>query len=161
MHYSTYRYRRESQWRKDYVGLLKSRIQKVYQHTTNSRMEKRVSEYIMLHDYVDLKEVFERSAPYVHKDYDGDPIIALGSASSLVEKGISGVIYILPFTCMPGTIVSSVTSDFRKDHRDIPWLNFAYDGQQDSGTETRLQAFMHQAENYRRSVAVDKLNVSV
>ncbi|MEZ5000600.1 MAG: hypothetical protein R2727_08155 [Bacteroidales bacterium] len=95
--------------------------------------------------------MFRRSAPYVHRDYDGDPVIALGSASSLYEKGIAGVVYILPFTCMPGTIVSSVSSDFRKDHGNIPWLNFAYDGQQDSGIDTHLQAFMFQARQYFNS----------
>jgi len=124
-------------------------------------MEKKISDYVMLHDYVDIKEVFRRSAPYVHKDYDGDPIIALGSASSLIEKGIAGVIYILPFTCMPGTIISSVSSDFRKDHQDIPWLNFAYDGQQDSGIETHLQAFFHQAEKYHYEKVADKIKVGV
>jgi hypothetical protein len=51
---------------------------------------------------------------------------------------------------MPGTIVSSVSGDFRKDHNNIPWLNFAYDGQEDASIETHMQAFMHQAHEYQR-----------
>ncbi|HCC70872.1 MAG TPA: hypothetical protein DEQ09_06955 [Bacteroidales bacterium] len=49
---------------------------------------------------------------------------------------------------MPGTIVASVSGDFKKDHNNIPWLNFAYDGQQDGSIETHLQAFMHQVHEY-------------
>jgi len=49
---------------------------------------------------------------------------------------------------MPGTLISSVTPKFRKDHNNIPWENIAYDGQDDTGIETRLQAFMHQAKGY-------------
>jgi len=46
-------------------------------------------------------------------------------------------------------LVTSVTSDFRRDHKNIPWENIAYDGQQDASIETRLQAFMHQANEYK------------
>ena len=49
---------------------------------------------------------------------------------------------------MPGTIVASVSGDFRKDHNNLPWLNFAYDGQDSATVETHMQAFMHQAKEY-------------
>lgn len=159
LHYSTYRYWRDSMWKRQPGGLLRSKIQEIYQHSTNGRLEKRVLQNLQLHDYVGLKEVFKRAAPYVHRDYDGDPVISLGSASSLYEKGISGVVYILPFTCMPGTIVSSVSSDFRKDHGNIPWLNFAYDGQQDSGIETHLQAFIYQVKKFSAERAIKKMEI--
>ena len=54
----------------------------------------------------------------------------------------------MPFTCMPGTLVSSLTNDFRKDHNNIPWETIAYDGQEDTSIDTRLQAFMHQVKEY-------------
>lgn len=148
LHYSTYRYARDSRWKGSMAGQARAKMQEIFQHATNNYLEKKVVENLRLHDYVGIKEVFQRAGPYVHHDYDGDPVIALGSASSLFEKGISGVVYILPFTCMPGTLVSSVSGDFRKDHGNIPWLNFAWDGQQDSGTETHLQAFMYQVQKF-------------
>ncbi len=145
LHYSTYRYTRDSKWKGDRTGIIKSKIQKHYQHYTGHRMTKAAHEYIRLKDYFTVDDLIKGSAPYVHRDYDGEPVVALGSASSLTSLNISGVVYILPFTCMPGTIVSSVSGDFKKDHNNIPWLNFAYDGQEDAGIETHLQAFMHQA----------------
>jgi hypothetical protein len=49
---------------------------------------------------------------------------------------------------MPETFTTSVSPLFRKDHDNIPWLNIAYDGQEDTSTNTKLQAFMHQAAEY-------------
>jgi len=149
LHYSTYRYTRDSKWKSDRVGLVKSRIQHFYQHYTGNRMIKAADKYVNLKDYFTVNDLIKGSAPYIHKDYDGEPVVALGSASALTDINISGVVYILPFTCMPGTIVSSVSGDFRKDHNNIPWLNFAYDGQEDASIETHMQAFMHQAHEYQ------------
>ena len=156
LHYSTYRYERDSKWKKSTKGLIKSKIQKVYQHTTGKKMDAAVDQYVLLRDHFSVEQLLERSAPYVHRDYDGEPVVALGSASCLSTLDISGVIYILPFTCMPGTIVASVSNDFRKDHDNLPWLNFAYDGQQDASIETHLQAFMHQANQYCKKNSFDR-----
>jgi len=37
------------------------------------------------------------------------------------------------------------------DHDGIPWENIAFDGQEDAGIETRLQAFVHQAREFART----------
>jgi len=74
----------------------------------------------------------------------------------MASEGISGVVAILPFTCMPGTLIASVSQLFRKDHNNIPWENIAYDGQEDAGLETRLQAFMFQAHEYAKSNSLDR-----
>ena len=39
----------------------------------------------------------------------------------------------------------------REDHDHIPLLTIAYEGQQDTQTVTRLEAFMHQARAYREA----------
>jgi predicted nucleotide-binding protein (sugar kinase/HSP70/actin superfamily) len=148
LQYSSYRYWRDSVWKGDVKGLFKSKIQQVYQHFVSNKIKGHVGDYLTLRKELEIDEILKLCSPYIHKDYDGDPPIALGTAAGLVEMNISGVANILPFTCMPGTIICSVSNDFKKDHHNIPWLNFAYDGQEDSGIETRLQAFMHQAKAY-------------
>ncbi len=87
--------------------------------------------------------------PYVHRDYDGDPPLAFGAASILSEGGVSGIAHVFPFTCIPGTLITSLSPAFRKDHHNLPWVNVVYDGQEDTGLETRLQAFLHQAREYQ------------
>lgn len=156
LHYSSYRYWRDSMWKGNLKGLFKSKLQQVYQHFTARQLTNKVKPYLNLREDIEIDRILELCSPYIHKDYDGDPPIALGSASGLVEMKISGVANILPFTCMPGTIICAVSNDFRKDHHNIPWLNYAYDGQEDSSIETRLQAFMHQAREYSESNEFNK-----
>lgn len=88
---------------------------------------------------------------YIDKDYDGDPPLAIGSSVLLAEKKIDGVVNILPFTCMPGTINCTVSQSLRKQHGGLPWENFAYDGQENVGTDTRFEAFMYQVKKYAES----------
>jgi len=106
---------------------------------------------------VHVHEMLDACGPYVHKDYDGDPAMALGAASLMAGRKISGVVNILPFTCMPGTLITAVSHVFRKDHDNIPWENIAFDGQETTGLETRLQAFMHQAHQFCKEKEYDKI----
>lgn len=156
LHYSSYRYWRDSVWKGDLKGLFKSKIQQVYQHFVAKKLNGKVVDYLNMRKELEIDEILKLCSPYIHRDYDGDPPIALGSAAGLVEMNISGVANILPFTCMPGTIICAVSNDFKKDHHNIPCLNYAYDGQEDSSIETRLQAFMHQAREYSALNGFDK-----
>ena len=156
LHYSSYRYWRDSVWKGDLKGLFKSKVQQVYQHFVAKKLSGKVSDYISMRKELEIDEILKLCSPYIHKDYDGDPPIALGSATGLVEMNISGVANILPFTCMPGTIICAVSNEFKKDHHNIPWLNYAYDGQEDGSIDTRLQAFMHQAKEFSAINRFDK-----
>jgi len=156
LHYSSYRYWRDSVWKGDLKGLFKSKVQQIYQHYVAKQLTGKVGQYLTARKDLEIDEILKLCSPYIHKDYDGDPPIALGSAAGLVEMNISGVANILPFTCMPGTIICAVSNDFKKDHHNIPWLNYAYDGQEDSSIETRLQAFMHQAKEFNATNSFDK-----
>jgi predicted nucleotide-binding protein (sugar kinase/HSP70/actin superfamily) len=75
----------------------------------------------------------------------------MGSAAALAKKGVSGIAAILPFTCMPGTVVASVSDTFRKDHNNIPFINIAYDGQDSVSLDTRLQAFVFQVKEFSKT----------
>jgi predicted nucleotide-binding protein (sugar kinase/HSP70/actin superfamily) len=76
----------------------------------------------------------------------------VGKCADYVKKGCSGLVNVMPFTCMPGTIVGAVMKQYRENHNNIPFLNMAYDGQEETNTLTRLEAFMHQARQYQRQI---------
>jgi predicted nucleotide-binding protein (sugar kinase/HSP70/actin superfamily) len=65
---------------------------------------------------------------------------------------VSGIINVMPFSCMPGTITGALLKRVRADHNNIPLLTIAYEGQQDSQTLTRLEAFIHQARAYQKAI---------
>ncbi len=146
--YSTYRFTRDSKWKKNTRSLIQSKIQGVFQHHFEEVLFDAVREHTPIGRTVKVKDMLDHCDTYIHHDYDGDPPLSLGTASILSNGYISGVVNILPFTCMPGTLNTAVSDIFKRDHDYLPWENFAYDGQEDSSLESRLQAFMHQANEY-------------
>ena len=162
--YFTIRYLRDSRWKGDYRGILQSRIQEFSQTISEKKLLKAVKE---MYDHkldVSVNEMLDSCLPYIHRHYDGDPAVNLGSSVALAKRGVAGLANIIPFTCMPGTIVESVSDSFRKDHRHIPIVHIAYDGQEDTSIELRLEAFMHQVRQFAddhglRTVAKQKSRI--
>lgn len=146
--YSTYRYERDSIWKRDIRGYLKAHVQELAQHVSENLIMRNIRHEIDHVRQVPLQSMLQLCNPYVHKDYDGDPPIAMGTAAYLATRGVSGIAAILPFTCMPGTLVAAVSDSFRKDHGNIPWINVAYDGQDSVSLDTRLQAFVFQVKEF-------------
>ncbi len=146
--YSTYRYGRDSKWKKDVRGFVKSKIQGIAQHLSAESILRDIIKDTDHAKNVPLHAMLSLCNPYVHKDYDGDPAISMGTAAYLATRGIAGVAAILPFTCMPGTLIASVSDSFRKDHNNLPWINIAYDGQDSVSLDTRLQAFVFQVKEF-------------
>lgn len=147
--YSTIRYTRDSKWKGDYGGILKSKIQEFSQDMSAKKIISPVKDMFDHHLEVSVKDMLDACGPYVHRHYDGDPAPNLGTSVVLANRGVSGIANIEPFTCMPGTLVTSLSDSFRGDHNNIPMVGIAYDGQEDASIELRLQAFMHQAYQYR------------
>ncbi|NIM98258.1 MAG: hypothetical protein GTO24_09325 [candidate division Zixibacteria bacterium] len=56
----------------------------------------------------------------------------------------------MPFACMPGTVVTAISKKIREDFDNVPWLNLAYEGLEDVNEITRLEAFMHQAREFKK-----------
>ncbi len=146
--YSTYRFTRDSRWKNDRKGIIKSKIQGIGQDLIAGSLLRGIKELTDHHKDIPVHDMLSLCNPYINKHYDGDPPIAMGSAVALAQKGVSGIAAILPFTCMPGTVIASVSDSFRKDHNNIPFINIAYDGQDTVSLETRLQAFVFQVKEY-------------
>ena len=102
------------------------------------------------------EEIMDAAGPYMKENIGGEAILCVGAPLSLSRRrAIHGAVNIFPFTCLPGTVVTAISKKIRKEHRNLPWLNLAFDGQEDTDNEARLQAFMYQVrESFRNSETV-------
>jgi len=98
-----------------------------------------------------IEQTLRVAQPYLHPSIEGEAVLSVGKAIDYISRGVSGIVNVMPFTCMPGTIASAVLKRVREDHDNIPILNIAYEGQGDSQTLTRLEAFMYQAHSYQQA----------
>ncbi|MBN1503959.1 MAG: CoA activase, partial [Candidatus Eisenbacteria bacterium] len=96
------------------------------------------------------REVLRLASPYLHYSFEGEAILTVGKAIDFINKGLSGVVSAMPFTCMPGTISHAILKLIQKKEGGFPFLNMVYDGMEQANTLTRLQAFMHQAKEYQK-----------
>lgn len=99
----------------------------------------------------EIETLLQLSLPYMHHTFGGEAILSIGKAIDYIQKGASGIVNAMPFTCMPGMVATAVSRKVREDFDEIPWLNMTYDGQEGVNDITRLEAFMHQARQYRES----------
>ncbi len=90
-----------------------------------------------------VESIIGRAKPYVDVSFEGEAILSVGKAIDFIDKGVSGIVNAMPFTCMPGTISSAIMKMLQKKY-DIPIINIAYDGQGSTNVKTRLEAFMYQ-----------------
>ena len=94
-----------------------------------------------------VDSIIEKASPYVHVSFEGEAILSVGKAIDFIDKGVSGIINVMPFTCMPGTITSAVLRLVQKKY-NVPIINVAYDGQGQTNITTRLEAFMYQVREH-------------
>lgn len=147
INYIGYLRREECVRKKDYKGLLIEIIRNGFQRYDEYKVMKAFKNSIG-HFYKESssKKTIELGRMYITDSYKGDPVLSFGRAVEYVEAGFDGIINLLPFYCMPGTIVNAILEKFQKDHNGVPCIKMAFDGQEETNEETRLEAFMHQTQ---------------
>ncbi|MDR0548526.1 MAG: acyl-CoA dehydratase activase [Deltaproteobacteria bacterium] len=96
-----------------------------------------------------IREIVGLGENFLPRAFQGEAILSLGKGLEFYHQGASGLVNIMPFTCMPGMIVGGLTSRLRAKAGGLPVLSLAYDGQsQANAHEARLEAFMLQAKNF-------------
>ncbi len=113
------------------------------------------------------KELFALAAPYLDPSFQGEAILTVGRTLDLYHQGCHGVINVIPFSCMPSTIVAGLMKRSKAGLGRMPTLTVSFDGQEDPAMETRLEAFLHQAraggaEKWQRkgTLAIDRPRLS-
>ena len=134
--------------KKSFSNLLKVFLTDYYQKKDEHRLEKLSTGFLRHSGEPKIRSLFKKAKPYIDSSFEGEAILSVGKTIDFAKRGVSGVVNIMPFTCMPGTIVSTLLKRYREENNNIPILNMAYDGQEQTNTLTRLEAFMYQAKEF-------------
>jgi predicted CoA-substrate-specific enzyme activase len=117
------------------------------QHRDERMLEEVFRKYLQYGEEPKVETILEKASPYIHVSFEGEAILSVGKSVDFIEKGVSGIINVMPFTCMPGTISSAIMKLLQTKY-DIPIINIAYDGQGLTNIATRLEAFMYQVREH-------------
>ena len=135
--------------KKSFSNLLKVFLTDYYQKKDEHQLEKIFKGHLRNFGEPKTKSIFKKAKPYMDSSFEGEAILSVGKTIDFAKRGASGIVNIMPFTCMPGTIVSTLLKRYREENSNIPILNMAYDGQEQTNTLTRLEAFMYQAKEFQ------------
>jgi predicted CoA-substrate-specific enzyme activase len=145
--YVNYMGKKKSRTKGGLSNLLHIMITDYIQKKDEHRMEKVFREYLRFGEEPEIKHVLGQASPYIDESFEGEAILSIGKSIDFIQKGVSGIINAMPFTCMPGTISSAIMKLIQNKYH-VPVLNVAYDGQGESNVTTRLEAFMYQVNEY-------------
>jgi predicted CoA-substrate-specific enzyme activase len=134
---------------KRYRDFVSASVTNLIQRYDEKKLAKETENFLHHPHEPSIRELWANSERYL-PGWFGETALSVGKSADYVRKGISGLINVMPFTCLPGTIATAIFKRFQEDHDGIPCLMMAYDGLEQTNTRTRLEAFMHQANQYRR-----------
>jgi predicted CoA-substrate-specific enzyme activase len=147
--------RRRNQFRNLFTNAVQNHIQHRIERALAAPLEKMLWHGLSAHENTakmavprlaeePIEHVIELARPYLHPSFEGEAILSVGKTVEYHEQGFGGVVNVMPFSCMPSTIVSMLYPRVSADCDGMPILNLSFDGQEDSTLTTRLEAFVEQ-----------------
>ena len=80
----------------------------------------------------------------------GDGSLAVGLAIEMAERGVGGVVNVMPFTCVPGSVARSQLRRVAKMLGGVPVLDVEFDGRGEDLLRDELEMFMEQVKERHR-----------
>ncbi len=154
-YFTNWSYMEETRDVGQYFKYLTTAFTDMYQWYREHKFARRVA-HLLKHPYeAPIKDLMNNIRPYYDPALSTEAVLTLGKAIELAKHGASGILNIMPFTCMPGIIVAGLAPRVRADLANIPWLDVIFDAQAGTNFHTRLEAFMYQSTQYYRRVIVN------
>ncbi|KPJ72058.1 MAG: hypothetical protein AMS14_08580 [Planctomycetes bacterium DG_20] len=97
------------------------------------------------------RPLLDLAAPYIHDSFEGEAVVSVAKMVEFYHHNAHGIINCMPFTCMPGNIVTALIKKVRQDLHHLPAISIAYDGTETPLAHTRLEAFVHQTREFMRA----------
>ena len=105
-----------------------------------------------------VSHLMELGEKYIDRSLRGEALLCIAEVLAFQEEGMDGAITLMPFKCMPGTIVEGIMNSFEKDHSFYPILNLSYDGTAQANRMNKVRTFVYQVKRY---AAAQKKNRTV
>lgn len=147
--YTNFTSRRKNWKRKSYGDFFRTIVENFFQHKDERRMEDIFNGDLRVGHEPKVEDIIKKAEGYIHDSFEGEAVLSVGKAIDYIEHGAHGIVNAMPFTCMPGTVVNAMLKRLREDNANIPYLNMVYEGIEDTNSMTRMEAFVHQAKEFK------------
>jgi len=114
-------------------------------HREEKRLFSATNGLLQGHEEPSPEEIMHHARKYVSEHYGGEPPMAIGRAAALARReGVSGAIFVAPFTCMPGSVVEAHVATLREE-LNLPIVAIYYDGKENANRDEFIESLVFQA----------------
>ncbi|MEO0184993.1 MAG: acyl-CoA dehydratase activase [candidate division WOR-3 bacterium] len=142
--YTNYTRIRNCRWFRQYR---RSIFTKIFDHYMKWR-QRYIYRILGLDSELPVTHTLNEAAKYIHSSFEGEAVLSVGKTIEYIRENFSGVVNVMPFTCMPGNIVATIYEAIKNDHPEFPLLCLSFDGVANTLDDLRLETFVHQSKNY-------------
>jgi len=133
-----------------YTTYVVMKLTETYQRHREHALTRSVA-HLLRHAYeTPTGELIAGVKPYLEPQIQTEAVLTLAKAVELAHLGASGILAVMPFSCMPGLLTAAIAPRVRAGLNNIPWLDLSFDLQKATNIQTRLEAFIYQAQHYQR-----------
>jgi predicted CoA-substrate-specific enzyme activase len=151
IYFTTEMYKRDSRRQGSWKDVINASLKDYFQHRDERQIIGRVFDQLDGHVDKPVGQTLKFIESYLPISVGGEAMPAMGKALELTHKGCSGIVNTLPFTCMPGNIITSISSRIVREHGNFPWLNLAYEGVGGDNDVVKLGAFAESVKSWAES----------
>ncbi|MBF0537901.1 MAG: CoA protein activase [Nitrospirae bacterium] len=130
--------------KRDYSAIIDSFIKRAYKKNIEMRYHRYFKGFLQTLHEPDTRTIMAKAAPLVDESFEGETVLSIGKAIDLIEHGVAGIVNVMPFGCMPGTIVTALMRSISRDY-GVPCISVPYDGTESNMSALQLEAFIEQA----------------
>ena len=88
------------------------------------------------------------ASPYLGPDNNSLVLLNVAKMVDYSKRGADGVLNIICFNCMLGTVAAALDERIRKDQKHIPLPTLVFSGMESVSERARLEAFVHQVKRF-------------
>jgi predicted CoA-substrate-specific enzyme activase len=149
IYYTNWTAQLHCRYEKQYHNLLKLLfIDKVQHWYANQLMTSIKGRLRNLHE-PSIRQIFQMSSRYVPNTFEGETLISIGGTIDFHNKGACGVVHVVPFGCIVGTIVETLCDRISRDLNDFPIITIYTDSQIQNLPLTKLEGFWIRAQSWK------------
>jgi len=155
IHYTTEMYKVDSFRKRSFRELLDAYLKNFFQKRDEKLILRHIEHGLNGETETPIGQQLEYAMPYLPISVGGEAMPAIGKAIDMMKRECSGIVNTMPFTCMPGNIVTAISARVSKNNDDFPWLNIAYEGDGGDHDLIKLGAFVESVRSWDSSRSRD------
>lgn len=148
MYYTNHRGREIAKVKGDPREWLKIGLTDLYQRCWEHRLRRPVAALLPSERGFGVGTMMRALRPHYDPTLGTEAVLTMAKSIALSRAGAAGILNVLPFACMPGIVSGAMAPVLRRELGGIPWLDVPYDAQRETNLNTRLEAFIHQVEEF-------------